>query len=186
MRTRVFLRLLKLLTRRTCIFLNSACYLSTVPWAWLCLEWTLLIISWKKVHGLQERAAVPFFLSRAASNGNPFPHVAPSLLEGRSEGLRSPGVKIGWRSPRWCPEMSKTSWQWRSHGVPLQGQATLMSDQRPLSTCQVTLSSGPTPHLKVKPRHSEGLVTYTAENAPTSSPTQCAPYLRFTEKETKA
>lgn len=52
-----------------------------------------------------------FFLWGVASDGNPFPHTAPPLLEGRDEGLRSPGMKTVWRSPGWCPEMRKTGCQ---------------------------------------------------------------------------
>lgn len=112
MRTIAFLWLLKLLTERTCIFLNSACYLSTVPWARLCLEWTLLITSWKKCKGCRERSCA-FFLSGVASRGHSFPHVAPSLLDDREkEGPRSLWVKTFWRGPKWCSEMSETGCQW--------------------------------------------------------------------------
>lgn len=77
MRTTALLQLLKLLIQRTCIFLNSACYLSTSPRARLCLEWTLLITSGRKYEGYRrerrERITAEPFLLAEESHFNSLP-----------------------------------------------------------------------------------------------------------------
>ena len=96
MRTTVFLRLLKLLTQRTCIFLNSACYLSTAPWAWLCLEWTLLITSWKKCRDCQREQPCLSSCLEWQAGAIRFPTVLhPSWRGRKKEGLRGLGVERG-------------------------------------------------------------------------------------------
>lgn len=149
MRTTAFLRLLELLTQRTCIFLNSACYLSTVPWAWLCWEWTLLIISQKKCRGCQ-RESSRAFLPVGSGGGKPFSRIPPSLVEGRDKGLRSPGVKTSLEELGPCPETRKMGCGGLSS--PLC-HCTDDMDGWP-DTTSVHLP-GPTLHLEVKTIHCE-------------------------------
>lgn len=112
MRTTVFLWLLKLLTQRTCIFLNSACYLSTTPWARLCLEWTLLITSWKKCRDCQrEQPCLSCCLERQAVAIR-FPRCSIPLGGREEEGLRGLGVETFWRVLTWCSGVSKTGCEW--------------------------------------------------------------------------
>lgn len=187
MRTTAFLRLLELLTQRTCIFLNSACYLSTVPWAWLCWEWTLLIIRRKKCRGCR-RESSRAFLPVGSGGGKPFPHIAPSLVEGRDEGLRSPGVKTGLEELGPCPEMRKTGCQGLSS--PLC-HCTSDMDWWPETTS--AHSPGPTLHLQVKTVHCElGCPSpYTVQNAFWALNCLCLScstpsYPHFTENKTEA
>lgn len=121
--------------------------------AWRCLEWTLLITSWKSAGTAREssRAFPP------VGSGKRWQFISPrraiSLRGREGEGLRGPGVKTFCRGLTCCSGMSKTG----SLGLP----HPLF---RPRGYWSVTIGlhllargpcPGPTPCLKAKTSNSD-------------------------------